>query len=250
MKALVIANWKMNPQTLKEAKALFDATRKSAEKARGVTLVVAVPAVFLRELRARYRGRSIRFAAQDCSASALGAHTGELSLPQLKDAGASHVIIGHSERRAAGETDEGVRKKVRAALDARFTPIVCVGEPERDASGGHFNFVRTQLRGGFAGVDPKELSRVVVAYEPVWAIGKETPPPPHDIHEMAVFIRKSLVATHGEAAMSVRIIYGGSTNEHNVEGILTEGDVVGVLPGHVSIDPQRFRVLLQRAANC
>ena len=245
MKALIIGNWKMNPATYREAKKLLDATRKAAEKTKR-SVVVAPPAVFLRDLRGAYRGKRIAFAAQDCSVYGAGAHTGELSVSQLKDAGAAYVIVGHSERRAALESDENVGKKMRAVLDAKLSPILCVGERERHASGAHLSFVRDQLRAAFKDVEAKELSRVIVAYEPVWAIGKEEAMQPRIIHEMAIFIRKTLVERYDlQAVASLKIIYGGSTTEDNVRDILRDGDVAGVLPGHVSIDAARFTKLLQ-----
>jgi len=243
-KPLIVANWKMNPGTLRQAKELFEATRNAAEKAKGVSLVVAPPTIFLRELHARYRGRLIHFAAQDISEASEGAHTGGTSLSQVKEAGASYVIIGHSERRAAGETNDDTRKKVAAALAAKVTPILCVGERERASSGEHLNVVREELRVAFADVPPTRLSSVIVAYEPVWAIGGEEAMKPRDMHEMAIFIRKTLVGLYGEGARSLKIIYGGATTESNAPDMLRQGDVTGFLVGHVSLAPERFSVLL------
>lgn len=243
-KPLIVANWKLNPETFREAKVLFDATRKAAEKTKRANVVVAPPALFLHELRARYKGRALGFAAQDGSAEPLGAHTGDISMAQLKHAGAAYVIIGHSERRAKGETDEDTRRKVAASLDAKLTPILCVGERARDASGSHFNFVREQLHAALGDIAPEKLGKLVIAYEPVWAIGGEQAMQPHDIHQMAIFIRKAAVGVHGDAARTLRVIYGGSTNEENARAILDEGDVQGLLPGHVSLDATRFTALL------
>ena len=131
MRALVVANWKMNPPTFREAKKLFEATRKAAEKARKSNVVIAPPAVFLRELSKRYRGSRVAFAVQNAHWEAGGAHTGEISLRQAHDARAHYAIIGHAERRAEGETDDDVRKKVASALALKMTPILCVGQKER-----------------------------------------------------------------------------------------------------------------------
>ncbi len=249
MKSIVVANWKMNPASFKEAKKLFEATKKVAEKSPNVSLVVAPPAVYLRELSAAYRGKRIAFAAQNAHAEAGGAHTGEISLRQAHDAGASYALIGHSERRAAGETNEDTRKKVPAAISAKMTPILCVGEEQRTAAGGHFSFVREQLRAGFTDVPAPRVSRVIVAYEPVWAIGGEVAMRPHDMHEMAIFIRKTIVDLCGEAGHAVRVLYGGAANEENAPAILRGSHVKGLLVGHVSIDAERFAALLQAVNN-
>lgn len=244
MKCIVVANWKMNPASFREAKRLLDATKKAADMAKNVSVVVAPPAIFVRELRASYKSRRLAFALQNAHPEASGAHTGEISLLQGKDAGASYVIIGHSERRAMGESNDDTRKKVVAALAIGISPIVCVGEVKRVASGEHFNFVKEQLRAGFADVLPAKVSKVVVAYEPVWAIGGEQALNPRDMHEMAIFIRKSVTELLGEKGMGVKILYGGATTESNAPSMLREGDVVGLLVGHVSVDAPRFAALL------
>ena len=244
-KALVVANWKMNPATFREAKKLFEATKRAVTISKGSSVVVAPPAIYLRELRAGYTGRQLAFAAQDVSHDAGGAHTGELSLSQIKEAGASYCLIGHSERRARGETNDDTRKKVAAALVAKVTPILCVGETKRDAGGEHLEGIREQLRAGFTDVLSSAVSKVIVAYEPVWAIGGEEAVAPRHMHEMAIFIRKTLVALHGEGALSLKILYGGAATEQNARDMLRHGDVSGLLVGHVSVDVERFSALLQ-----
>ena len=244
MKAIIVANWKMNPATMREAKKLFDATREASESARNVGLIVAPPAIFLRELRARYKGKRIAFAAQSTNAEAGGAFTGGISLLQAKDAGAQYVIVGHSERRAKGETSEEAGKIVVAALASGVTPILCVGELSRTHSGEHFSFVREQLQAGFAGVEPGKIVKVLIAYEPVWAIGGEKTMSPHDMHEMTIFIKKTIVGAKGEAGMNVKILYGGSTTESNAAPMLQESGVAGLLVGPVSIDAYRFSTLI------
>src|SRR3990167_1382541 len=255
MKSMVIANWKMNPPTMREAKRLFDATRKAAESAKSMTLVVAPPAIFLRDLRARYKGKRVAFAIQQASAEGSGAYTGDISLLQAKDAGAQYVIVGHSEQRAKGETNEAAGKVVVAALVSGLTPILCVGERERSQNGEHFNVVKEQLRAAVADVEPSKVTKVLVAYEPVWAIGGEKTMSPRDMHEMTIFIRKTLVgmssgggSTSGgkgyEAGMNVKILYGGATTESNALPMLQESGAQGFIVGHVSIDAFRFAALI------
>lgn len=244
MKAIVVANWKMNPATMREAKRLFDATRTAAESAKNVTLIAAPPVIFLRELRARYKGKRITFAVQNASAEGSGAYTGDTSLLQAKDAGAQYVIVGHSEQRAKGETNEAAGKVVAAALVSGLTPVLCVGERERSASGEHFNVVKEQLRAAFTDVEPGKVTKVLVAYEPVWAIGGEKTMNPRDMHEMTIFIRKTIVGMKGEAGMNVKILYGGATTESNALPMLEESGVQGFIVGHVSIDAFRFAALI------
>lgn len=238
----------MNPASFREAKKLFGATKKAAEKYQAVSVVVAPPAVFLRDLRTAYKGKRLAFGAQNASYEQSGAHTGELSLAQLKDAGASLLIVGHGERRAMGETDDDARKKIDAALAMKLTPVLCVGERTRDSESAHFDVVREQLRKGFAGVKPEDLKRLYVMYEPLWAVGTGKPVAPRDMHEMEIFIRKTVVDMKGSLGMSLRILYGGSVTADNARAMLDEAGVAGFIVGGGSLDPKAFTLLLQTIA--
>lgn len=244
MKSLLVANWKMNPATAREAKKLFEATKKAAEEAPHISVVVAPPAIYLRELKAAYKGKKLSFSVQDAHYEAAGAHTGSISLAQCKDAGAQYVIIGHAERRAAGESDEDTGKKVAAALSLKLTPILCVGEKERGGGAEYFAAVRKQLHAGISGVEPQHIAKVVIAYEPVWAIGKDTAMSPRDMHEMAIFIRKSIVDAKGSKGMDIKILYGGSIDGSNAPEMLEKGDVHGFLVGRASEDGYKIAALL------
>lgn len=244
-KVLVVANWKMNPATFKEAKKLLEATRKSLSKVKSVSLVVAPPAVYLLPLAKESRGNKVAFAAQNAYFEKSGAHTGEISMGQVKDAGASHCLIGHSEVRARGETNDDARKKVAAALAAKLTPILCVGESVRTSTGDHFHVVAEQLKTALADTTTSTISKVVIAYEPVWAIGGEETMSPTDMHTMAIFIRKTLFDMRGSAGQNAKILYGGSVNEENTHSMIKNGDVEGVLVGHVSVEQDRFSALLE-----
>lgn len=236
MKALIVANWKMHPANLEGAKKLFDATKKIAEKAAAVTIVVAPPTLFLHDLAMRYKGKKISFAVQSARAEAEGAFTGDVSLSQAKAAGAKYAIVAHAECRAAGETDEDARMQVAAALALKMTPILCVGESERDESGSHFTVIKTQLMHACEGLDTTQMSKVVIAYEPVWKIGAQSAMSPHEMHEMSIFIRKTLVEIAPEAGMKAKILYGGSIDEASAQKMMREGDVAGLLIGRASID--------------
>lgn len=249
MKSLLVANWKMNPPAFKDAKKLLEATIKAANGAKNVSIVVAPPTIYLRDLRSGYRGKKLAFGVQNAHAEASGSFTGEISLMQAKDSGASYVIIGHAERRAMGETNDDTKKKVAAALALSLVPILCVGEKERGHEGDHLAFIKEQLRAGFAEVPTPKISRIIVAYEPVWAIGADTAMNPREMHEMAIYIRKTLVETCGEKAMSVKILYGGSIDEGNAAAMLQQGDISGLLVGRASADIAKLTGLVRTIRN-
>ena len=249
MKAIVVANWKMNPATWREAKKLFEATRKAADKAKHITIVVCPPAIYLRDLKTHFKSKRIAFGLQNAHEEAIGAHTGEISIAQGKDAGAQYVIVGHAERRAQGETNEDTGRKVAAVLAETVVPVLCVGESERTHTGEHFALVKEQVRAGFTNVQAAKVKNVVVVYEPLWTIGKNVPMSPHEMHEMAIFIRKSIVEYKGETAMNVRILYGGSIDEQNAGVMLREAEISGLLVGRASEDPTKVAALLQAIEN-
>lgn len=238
----------MNPQTMRDAKRLFEATRKAAESAKSVSIIVAPPTIFLRELSMNYKGKRLSFAAQNAHFQKDGAYTGETSMVEFKDAKVSSVIIGHAERRAMGETNEETRAKVNAALTAKLLPIFCIGEHKRSGAGEHFLFIKEQLRSGLQDVVPGNLNKITIAYEPVWAIGATEAMSPRQMHEMVIFIRKSLVGSHGEKAMKIKILYGGSIDETNAREMLIEGEVQGLLVGRASTDPEKFSALTKTLA--
>ncbi len=244
MKTLVVANWKMNPATFKEAKSLLDATRKAGDKAKSVSIVLAPPSIYLRQLRLLYKGKRIAFCAQNANAEQGGAFTGDISLAQVRDAKASLVLIGHAERRAAGESNEEIKKKVAAALALNITPVLCVGEKERANSGAHFGVVAEQLKIALESVQKPMLKRIFIAYEPVWAIGASRAMSSRDMHEMAIFIRKTVVGMHGDVGMQMRILYGGSVDETNAPAMCKDGDVEGLLVGRASSDPKKISLLI------
>ena len=248
MKSVLIANWKMNPETFREARRLFDATRAALDTAKGVSLIVAPPVIFLRELSSSYKGKKIGFALQNAHFEKNGAFTGETSLSQGKDAKVSAVIIGHAERRAMGETNEETRAKINAALSQKITPILCIGEHARSGSGEHFAFVKEQIKVALQDVLPAQLSRIMVAYEPIWAIGATQAMNPTQMHEMAIFIRKTIVEMRGEKGMSCKILYGGSIDETNAREMLEEGDVEGFIVGRASADAEKITSLIRSLA--
>jgi len=233
---------------MRQAKALFEATRKATDRARSVSVIIAPPVIFLRELTSQYKGAKLAFAAQNMHFESSGAHTGDISPEQIKDAKATAVIIGHAERRACGETNEETRAKVKAALDAKLTPIICVGETKRDHEGEHFLFIKEQLKVALKDVTAQQVAKIIIAYEPVWAIGAVEAMDPAQMHEMAIFIRKTVTATHGDKGLAVKILYGGSVDATNAHDMIEHGDVQGLLVGRASTDPEKFASLIKSLA--
>lgn len=246
---LVIGNWKMNPATIAKARKLFLDTRtKLGSRKRTVTPVVAPPFPFISELERLAPSRRIELAAQDVFFESIGAHTGEVSVPMLKSVGVSMVIVGHSERRARGESDDEIYCDVQAVLGSSVTAVICVGEQARDAQGNYFGVVEAQVRAALRDVEAKQLKRVVVAYEPVWAIGTGKTATAADAYEMKLFIHKLLTDRFDRsAAQKVRILYGGSVKKHNAKELLEVGQVDGFLIGGASLKAGEFTHIIDTA---
>ena len=207
-------------------------------------VVIAPVFMALKTVCDRLEGSNIKVAAQNCSTEqAHGAHTGEVSADMIKDVGASHIIVGHSERRQFyGETDENVNNKTKACLAVNLTAIVCVGEmlDEREA-GNAENKVKTQLSGALDGLTVSDMERIIIAYEPVWAIGTGKTATPEQAQEMHRFIRQTLAEKQGnEVAEATRILYGGSVKPDNIKTLMVQADVDGALVGGASLEAASF----------
>jgi triosephosphate isomerase (TIM) len=189
-KFTIVGNWKMNPDTLEDAKSLFSALSKKADKESGVSVIIAPPYPFIAPLAGK-KNSTIALSVQDVSGEPRGAYTGSVSASQAKSAGAAYAIIGHSERRAAGDTGEVIVKKSLLALEAGLKVILCVGESARDEHAEYLRLVREQVVSVLAKIDKKKAASLILAYEPVWAIGKsfDLAPKPRDVHEMAIFVK-------------------------------------------------------------
>jgi triosephosphate isomerase len=246
MKRLAAGNWKMNgtAEDLAEATALI-----AAHPAPGCEMLLCPPATLLHRMAQLAAGSALMVGGQDCHAKASGAHTGDTSAAQLKDAGATHVIVGHSERRTDHrETDAMVQAKATAAIGAGLVAIVCLGETlgERQA-GQTLAVVGAQLDGSLpAGGSPAAL---VIAYEPVWAIGTGLTPTTAEIAEVHAFLRARLVERFGAAGRGVRLLYGGSVKASNAAEIFAVPDVDGALVGGASLKAAEFgRIVAALAA--
>ena len=248
-KKIVIANWKSYPATKRDALKLFTAAKKSAALARNVTTVVFPPLIFLPLFTAR---RKLFLGSQNVSGEGGVAHTGEVSASMLVPFQVAYVIVGHSERRALGEDEAMVAKKIRSALAEGLQPILCIGEAERDTEGAYHEILRQEIRSALVGLSSAEIRRVLIAYEPIWAIGKSAADAmkPEEVHEAVIFIRKTLTEIIDRSiAERVPILYGGSVESDNVASLYTYGDVDGFLVGHASTDAKSFNEILESVSN-
>jgi triosephosphate isomerase len=237
---LVAGNWKMNG--LRRSTAELAAIIAGAGAISGKSdLTICPPATLLSAFAEAARGSPVAIGGQDCHAEASGAFTGDISAEMLKDAGASAVIVGHSERRTLhGETDGVVRAKAQAAWRAGLTAIVCIGETRAEREAGQtLDVLGRQIDGSVP--DGATGGRLVVAYEPVWAIGSGLTPTVADVAQAHAFVRQRLAARHGAAvAEAVRILYGGSVKPANARELMTVGHVDGALVGGASLNPDDF----------
>ena len=242
-KPVIAGNWKMY-KLLSDAVATAVSLKPLVANANHCEVLIAPVFTALKSVADRIEGSNIRLAAQDCaSETEFGAHTGEVSAAMLKDAGCSDVIVGHSERRQFyGETDETVNRKAKAAVASGLRAIVCVGEmlAEREA-GSAENVVKGQLLNGLAGLTVAEMERIIIAYEPVWAIGTGKTATPEQAQEMHTFIRRTVSVTHGETvADDMRIVYGGSVKPDNIAALMGQPDIDGALVGGASLEADSF----------
>jgi triosephosphate isomerase (TIM) len=240
---LIAGNWKMF-KTAAEATALVNALRSGlASVASAVDVLVAPPFTALHAVVETLRGSPIAVAGQNMHWEKEGAFTGEVSAAMLRDAGCTHVIVGHSERRQYfGETDDGAGRKAKAAFGQGLTPIVCIGETlaERESS-RTMEVVERQLERGLRSLTPDEAAAAVIAYEPVWAIGTGRNATPEQAQEVHEFIRRRLSASHGEpVAAAVRILYGGSVKPDNIGALMAQPDLDGALVGGASLNAESF----------
>jgi triosephosphate isomerase len=241
-KPLIAGNWKMFGRAA-DLEQLAQLSEALGDRAAAIDTLICPPAIYVQSAAWRMRGKAILIGGQDCSAVGDdAARTGEVSAAMLADAGASYVIVGHSERRSQhGESDGLVRRKAEAALAAGLLPIVCVGETQAErASGKVAEIVGRQVRDS----TPEQASALVVAYEPVWAIGGDRTPTPPEIAEVHALIRETLAARFGEGASAMRILYGGAVAPRNAKDVFSAEGVDGALVGRASLKAADFSAII------
>ncbi len=246
---LMAGNWKMN-KTVREAVELATDLKTRLADTRGVDVVLCPPFTALADVGRAVAGSQLELGAQDMHWEASGAFTGAVSAPILWDLGCTYVIVGHSERRRMFcETDEDVRRKVVAALANELFPILCVGESLEEREDGRTErILQTQARIGTMDVTPEQASQIVVAYEPVWAIGTGRPATGEEAGRVAGLLRKWLGEWFGEQAASVRILYGGSVTPQTIGEFVRQPEIDGALVGGASLDAASFAAIVGGAA--
>lgn len=239
---VVVGNWKMN-NTIEEAESLTRGVIEALKGMDGVEIIICPPYTALFKVMELINGTNIMLGAQNLFHQPKGPYTGEISPIMLRDIGCRYVIIGHSERRIhLREDDETINKKVKASLDHGLIPILCVGERLDDRRMGlQEEVVLHQLSSGLNSIGRKGVEGIIIAYEPVWAIGTGVPATPQDAERMHLFIRKRLSKMYDEEIASIlRILYGGSVDPGNIEDLIREPDIDGVLVGGASLDASSF----------
>ena len=248
-KTLIAGNWKMN-KTPSETKAFMTEFKGMLPKGRWCDIALCVPAVCIPAAVRAMRETRVGIGAENCNANASGAYTGEIATNMLTDAGCKYVIIGHSERRAMGETDQDVNAKVKAALAAGLIPIMCCGESlEQRESGITAEWIAMQIKAGLLGIGEDTIRKIVIAYEPIWAIGTGKTATPEQAEEVCEQIRTVIRKLYGSKnARAISILYGGSMNEKNAFELLAQPDIDGGLIGGASLVPENV-VQIINAAN-
>jgi triosephosphate isomerase len=248
-KKIVIGNWKMNPETVEQAKDISTIVSKNLKDIKNTQIVLCPPFVFLNEVSSvLYKSRKIFLGAQDIFVGNGVSHTGEVGSDMLKNIGVEYIIIGHSDRRENLDTDELVREKLFGTLEDGLTAILCIGEKERNEHGDQYGQVKNLIESALSKLPKKFLKKLIIAYEPIWAIGKkeEDAVKPEDLHEMSIFIRRVLSDMFGiKEAEKVNIIYGGSVTKNNAKEIIEKGNVSGLLVGRESLKSDNFIELIK-----
>jgi triosephosphate isomerase (TIM) len=246
----VVGNWKMNG-TVGECRALALAVRDGLKRPRGVDVAVCPPFTALAAVAEVLTGSAVRLGAQNCHWEASGPYTGEISPVMLSELGCRYALIGHSERRREmGEVDEQINRKVQAVLAHGLTPVLCVGESADERHQGlTFTTVEGQLRADLSGMAPDAIAKIVLAYEPVWAIGTGVNATPGQAAEVHSYLRGLLSELASkDVAATIRILYGGSVKADNTEALAAEPEIDGVLVGGASLNAQTFVAIVRKAA--
>jgi len=246
MSKLIIANWKMNPESLKESESIFNSISVLSKNIKNTEIVVCPPFPFL-NLARKTKNKNVVLGAQNLFYEISGSYTGQVSPKMLSNLGVKYVILGHSESRLMGDTNEVINKKILISLKSKILPILCVGENTRDTHGEYLSFVKNQIEECLLSVSKLQIKNITIAYEPVWAIGKNAvrEATSDEFIEMRIFIKRIIADTYGiNIANAVKIIYGGSVNQNNARSFAIEGEADGLLIGRDSLIPKNFGAIL------
>ena len=246
MSKLIIANWKMNPESLKESESIFNSISILSKNIKNTEIVVCPPFPFL-NLTRKTKNKNVVLGAQNLFYEISGSYTGQVSPKMLSSLGVKYVILGHSESRLMGDTNEVINKKILISLKSKILPILCVGENTRDTHGEYLSFVKNQIEECLLSVSKLQIKNITIAYEPVWAIGKNAvrEATSDEFIEMRIFIKRIIADTYGiNIANAVKIIYGGSVNQNNARSFAVDGEADGLLIGRDSLIPKNFGAIL------
>ncbi len=246
---LIVANWKMNPKSAEDAKKIITEIDKKSKGFGDVRLIVCPPFIFLNEVSKIIRSsKKIVLGAQDVFIGQGVSHTGETGIELLKKSGVKYILVGHSERRATSDSDEVVKEKMLGSLKEGLKVILCVGEKERNEHGDHYNEIREQIEDAIIKLPKKLIKNLIIAYEPVWAIGRpENEAIKSDqLHEITIFIKRLISDFLGAKEVEkVKILYGGSVTKNNFKEIIEKGNIDGLLIGRESLKVDNFIRLIR-----
>ncbi|USN87367.1 MAG: triose-phosphate isomerase [Candidatus Nomurabacteria bacterium] len=247
-KPLIVANWKLNPTKLSDAKTLFAETKKKVAKITEAIVAIAPPVIFIPEVAKTVKNNEVKIGVQNVFYEERGPFTGEVAPGMVEQFGVSYVIIGHSERRKLGVTDKDVNLKIKAVLKKKMTPIVCIGERSRDDQGAFFGEVENEIKALAEDLSSTELKKVVIAYEPIWAIGTGKTATAEDVKEMQLFIVSTLTKLYDrKTAENIHLLYGGSVKASLAKNLHEQGGMNGFLVGGASLKATEFAGIVKAA---
>jgi triosephosphate isomerase len=247
---IIVGNWKMSPASPEEARAIYSTIAKKVGSAKKPLVIICPSHLHLESLVKLSKKSPIKIGAQNFFNESQGSFTGEVSAEMVAKSGATYSIIGHSEQRKLGETDEIVNRKVFLALKNNLRPIICIGEEKRDEEGKYYAHIKEQLERAFSGIQKPQLTKIIIAYEPIWAIGADAAMDAREVHEMTIFIKKTMVDLYrmrGKDRIDVPILYGGAVDPKNAHGIMSAGEADGLLIGRQSLVPESFLGIIRLA---
>ncbi len=244
----IAANWKAYVETAEQAKKLFAVSKRLASRFEGQHEILLAPPFPFLGMFAHANHSSVLLSSQDVSAGVSGAHTGEVTASMVRGIGATYTIVGHSERRAAGDTNDIVMQKMQHIIGQGLIPILCVGEHERDKDARYLSFIREEILSALTQISQKDRTKVILAYEPIWAIGKTASEAitSSDLTEMILYLRKVLSdVLSSNASKKTRVLYGGSVEPDNARALAEGTGIDGFLIGHAATQPESFQALVR-----